>query len=210
MADPKEVCEPVGSTTLFPVPFRLSPLNVGLNTSSVTELFELITVPDEKVAVPGVALVCSKTAPVVELTVPAAKLNSVVFAAFAFDVSVMSPEVLVTLLPASHIPHPFAFASVAEDPEIKMAPESEEITFVPVAAVPPQPKRIPMWFPVPVTPVDRAPSSEIEPEVVLMNEAFVVSMPVLCELVPIEAESCPRSRTSPAPAVIVPTNLMPE
>lgn len=47
IAEPKEVCEPVGSTILFPVPFRLSPLNVGLNTSSVTELFELITVPDE-------------------------------------------------------------------------------------------------------------------------------------------------------------------
>ena len=142
-----------------------------------------------KVAVPGVLLVFNRTAPEVEETVPVAKLNSVVLAAFPFEVSVMFPEVLVTLLPASHRPHPFALASVAEDPVSEIAPESEDTALVPVAAVPPQPKRIPMWLPVPVTPVDRAPSSEIEPVVVLTKEALVVSIPVLCEVVPTRAES---------------------
>ena len=61
------------STILSPVPFMLSPLKVGLFTSSVTEAFELIAVPLANVAVPGVVLVDSETAPVVEETVPEPK-----------------------------------------------------------------------------------------------------------------------------------------
>jgi hypothetical protein len=67
-----------------------------------------------------------------------------------------------------------------------------------------------MWFPVPVMPVVRAPSRVIVPDVVLMNDVFKVSMPVLCDVFPTEAESCPRSKTFPAPAVIVPTKRIPE
>ena len=61
------------STILSPVPFRLRPLKVGLFTSSVTEAFELNAVPLANVAVPGVVLVDSETAPVVEETVPEPK-----------------------------------------------------------------------------------------------------------------------------------------
>jgi hypothetical protein len=198
------------STTLLPVPFRLSPLKVGLFTSSVTEAFELNTVPLAKVAVPGFALVASDTAPLVDETVPEAKLNSVVVKALPTETSEMLPDVDVTLDPASQTPQPLVFASGAADPVMLIAPESEEITFVPVDAVPPHPSSTPIWFPVPVTPEASAPSRVIVPEVVLINDVFKVSMPVLCEELPTEEESWPRSKTFPAPAVIVPTRRMPE
>ena len=167
------------STILSPVPLRLRPLKVGLFTSSVTETFELNTVPLAKVAVPGVVLVASDTAPLVDETVPDAKLNSVVFAALPAEISEMLPEVEVTSEPASQSPQPFAFARFADDPDIEIAPVPEEMTFVPVAAVPPQPSKTPMWFPVPVTPVARAPSRVIVPDVVFMKDDFKVSMPEL-------------------------------
>jgi hypothetical protein len=167
------------STILSPVPFRLSPLKVGLFTSSVTEAFELNAVPLANVAVPGVVLVASETAPAVEETVPEEKLNSVVFAALPAEISEMLPEVEVTPEPASQSPQPFAFARFADDPDIEIAPVPEEMTFVPVAAVPPQPSKTPMWFPVPVTPVARAPSRVILPDVVFMKDDFKVSMPEL-------------------------------
>jgi hypothetical protein len=94
------------STILLPVPFRLSPLNVGLFTSSVTDTFELNAVPLANVAVPGVVLVDSETAPLVEETVPEAKLNSVVFKALPAVTSEMFPDVEVTFEPASQIPQP--------------------------------------------------------------------------------------------------------
>ena len=131
-------------------------------------------------------------------------------AALPAEISEILPEVEVTFEPASQSPQPFAFARFADDPDIEIAPVPEEMTSVPVVAVPPWPSNTPMWFPVPVTPVARMPSSVIVPEVVLMNEDFKVSMPELCEVVPIEAESWPRSKTLPAPAVIVPTRRMPE
>jgi hypothetical protein len=192
------------------VPLRLSPLKVALFTSSVTETFELNTVPLAKVAVPGVVLVASDTAPLVDDTVPTAKLNSVVFAALPTEIRDIAPAFEVTSEPASQSPQPFVFANVADEPIMLIPPVSEEITFVPAAAVPPQPSKTPMWLPVPVTPVARRPSSVIEPEVVLMNDDFKVSIPVLCEVFPTKAESCPRSKTFPAPAVIVPTKRMPE
>ena len=61
------------STILSPVPFKLSPLKVGLLTSRVTDESELNAVPLANVAVPGVVLVDSETAPVVEETVPEPK-----------------------------------------------------------------------------------------------------------------------------------------
>ena len=167
------------STILSPVPLRVRPLKVGLFTSSVTETFELNTVPLAKVAVPGVVLVASDTAPLVDETVPDAKLNSVVFKALPAEVREMLPDVEVTFEPASHRPQPLLFASAAADPVMLIAPESEEITFVPVAAVPPHPIRTPMWFPVPVTPVVRTPSRVIVPDVVFMKDVFKVSMPEL-------------------------------
>jgi hypothetical protein len=198
------------STTLLPVPFRLSPLKVGLFTSSVTEAFELNAVPLAKVAVPGVVLVASDTAPLVEETVPPTKLNSVALAAFPTVVSETVPEFEVTFELSSQRPQPLEFGSDADEPVMLMAPESDEMTFVPAVAVPPQPSNTPMWFPVPVTPVERTPSRVIVPDVVFMKDVLKVSMPELCAVVPTEAESWPRSKTFPAPAVIVPTKRMPE
>jgi hypothetical protein len=209
-ADANDVAPDGDSITFVPEPFKLSPLKVGSFTANVTELSELNATPLANVAVPGVVLVDNETEPVVDETVPTAKFNSVAVDAFPPLMSETFPEFEVTSEPANHSPQPLELASGADEPVMLMAPESEEITFVPVVAVPPQPSKTPMWFPVLVTPEARAPSSVIEPVVDFINEVLRVSIPELCDVVPTDAESWPRSKIFPAPELIVPTKRIPE
>jgi hypothetical protein len=92
-----------------------------------------------------------------------------------------------------------------------MSPEVLEMILVPADAVPPQPIKRPMWFPVLViVPDTSVPSTSMFPLVVEMLAGFSISIPVLCEVRPTLEESWPLKTTSPAPAEIEPIKRIPE